>query len=278
MTKDLEKSVFAKDYQTEMTNIAIDALNLLYVGFTRAEEVLFAGGVIDNDKSISSFINNCLSNTHAYSSLAGLAEYYQKEHSSFIMGNIPPKPPVAEDCSNRIQLTSFTAESLRDKTKFALHTELYLDHQSPESTNKREFGNMMHRILEQMDRPENLPLVIAQFSHENNLAAEESRSFQLKLERFFNKKEVADCFGDATSILNEPEILTGDGHIIRPDKIIFHNKHLTVIDYKFGEEHHEAYQRQVKQYMQVLQTLCKPEKISGYIWYIDKEKTEMVRL
>ena len=61
----------------------------------------------------------------------------------------------------------------------------------------------------------------------------------------------------------------------RPDRIVMKDKHITVIDYKFGDEH-DNYKGQVKNYMRLLKKLYPGYKIEGYLWYMKYGRTEEV--
>ena len=49
------------------------------------------------------------------------------------------------------------------------------------------------------------------------------------------------------------------------------NNGIDIIDYKFGEEHKSQYEKQVKNYMNLLENMGY-NNIRGFIWYIEKNK------
>ena len=58
----------------------------------------------------------------------------------------------------------------------------------------------------------------------------------------------------------------------RPDRVVWTSQGtIDVIDYKFGEEHKEQYQKQVKNYMNLL-TDMGYQAVRGFLWYVEKGK------
>lgn len=88
------------------------------------------------------------------------------------------------------------------------------------------------------------------------------------LKRFF------DCPG--CQVLTEQEIVTKKGDTKRLDRLIVADKEVIVIDYKSGREPEGKYQKQVKEYMDLIASLYPNRKVKGYLVYLDSMEVEEV--
>ena len=63
--------------------------------------------------------------------------------------------------------------------------------------------------------------------------------------------------------------------IRRPDRVMMKDGEVVVVDFKFGKPN-SKYNKQVVDYMQLLSKMGY-ENISGYLWYVEEERIELVR-
>jgi len=82
---------------------------------------------------------------------------------------------------------------------------------------------------------------------------------------------VSQWFAPGLQVKTEAKILLPDGSIARPDRIVFDNEQVQVIDYKFGELESEKYRHQVLRYMDCLRMMGFT-KVKGYLWYVTLNK------
>ena len=75
-------------------------------------------------------------------------------------------------------------------------------------------------------------------------------------------------FDGTYRVLNEASIVTGDGEIYRPDRVLLapDGSRVIVIDYKFGAPH-ATYHRQVRDYVSLMQQMGYPS-VEGWLWYV----------
>ena len=72
------------------------------------------------------------------------------------------------------------------------------------------------------------------------------------VEKILNKSEIKDFFDRKNTVFNEREIYLSDNEVIRPDKIIFHDKRsVSILDYKTGLKKGEDVS-QIKKYISSL--------------------------
>ena len=74
--------------------------------------------------------------------------------------------------------------------------------------------------------------------------------------------------------MNETEILFGKGQSLRPDRIMIDaNRHVVIVDYKFGEKKEAFYRRQMEEYSALIRAMGY-QKVTGYLWYITLHEIE----
>lgn len=86
---------------------------------------------------------------------------------------------------------------------------------------------------------------------------------------------VKHWFTVGIQVKTEAEILLPDGSVVRPDRIVFDNSGVQVIDYKFGEWKSEEYHRQIRCYMEHLRNMDCPS-VKGFLWYVTLNEVEEV--
>ena len=80
---------------------------------------------------------------------------------------------------------------------------------------------------------------------------------------------------DPEAILNEVEIVSADGFVHRPDRVVVQDGAATVIDYKFGVEK-KGYAAQVRRYMNLLLALGYAP-VSGFLWYVEQDEVQQIK-
>jgi CRISPR/Cas system-associated exonuclease Cas4 (RecB family) len=63
-----------------------------------------------------------------------------------------------------------------------------------------------------------------------------------------------EYFQEGRAILNERDIISENGLLLRPDRMIFENKEVTVIDYKTGKRE-ISHREQIELYGRVLESM-----------------------
>jgi predicted RecB family nuclease len=61
----------------------------------------------------------------------------------------------------------------------------------------------------------------------------------------------------------------------RPDRIMSSKNETVIVDYKFGYMKKDSHKTQVKNYMQLLDTMKYPD-VKGYVWYVDLDSIEEI--
>ena len=139
---------------------------------------------------------------------------------------------------------------------------------------------MLHNVFSTIRTSADIDQALLQLQQDGVLYDDEiTREKVTKLLR--NRLEdnrVNDWFSDRWRLFNECTILQmADGKVQerRPDRVMTDGKETHVVDFKFGRPKPE-YQEQVREYMQLLQSMGLPN-VKGWLWYVYNNKVEEVR-
>jgi ATP-dependent exoDNAse (exonuclease V) beta subunit len=268
----LAKSDFNSTYAEEAVMAYLDSLNMIYVALTRAEEV-FWGVVpykqeIKNMNYLEAHLQLLLSSTADTMGDLSLSDYFDAEHRVFELGEWPDYPQVRSKEGKVTQLRwgyqNWT--NLLQVKKYAVD----FSPEGIEQRKKRDFGLLVHEILEKAESLAEARLQLKNLYFEGRITEEVSVLVERQMEKLFHQSQFASWFDPEDTLLTEQGILLPGGKQKRPDKIIFRENEAIVVDFKTGEEY-SKYEKQVREYMALVQALSrKPTK--GYICYLESGK------
>lgn len=256
----LANSLFHKFYEDELEQSYVDNLNLLYVGFTRAEEQLYIftskkteqdpkkAEKKDPDKlpnRIWELIDKVLKIDHEWNSLLrdgnhDILEFgqFSKPLRTTINGHLPMAP-----------LQQWTAVSWHQRMGVAVSRKK-LFRSDPEKADT-VFGLLFHELAQQITAPVPLQDLLSRELAGRNVTRNDHDRLLKDLINFVKTGEEQGWFSEEKETLIETELLLPDGAVLRPDRLIIDGKRATVIDYKTGspDPKHEV---QVRAYGAVL--------------------------
>lgn len=308
----MQHSAFASEYEEEHLQMRVDALNMMYVAFTRAEKNLFVWGKTKYELTDTSRIHDLV-----YAALPLYLNGVETEHetvelsrskkldvvSSYTYGTPVVPVPQAADMPvlpfdtplNRLipkaemrSVSMFTAPlplSFRQSnrsTEFVTQTGEEV--QSSADGNRNFYinqGKLLHFIFSTIRTADDIENTLNQFEQEGLIAGTaQRRRLSGWVERGLQRPQVADWFSGNYRLYNECSILspdprTGECIVRRPDRVMMSDTDLIVVDFKFGTPKDE-YHTQVREYMQLLARMCPDHHVSGYLWYVYINKIEEV--
>jgi ATP-dependent exoDNAse (exonuclease V) beta subunit len=136
---------------------------------------------------------------------------------------------------------------------------------------KRKHGILMHDILSHIQTATDTRKAIMDKEMAGEINSRESAELTVQLEQLLDLPEVKKWFDGSMQVMNEMEILHGNGKSYRPDRIMIDRDQAIVVDYKFGESENSHDQQQVKKYISLIQKLGYMH-VTGYLWYIELNK------
>lgn len=137
----------------------------------------------------------------------------------------------------------------------------------------RERGIFLHNVMSRVRTPDDLKLALDRVAYRARLEAKEKEEALEILSKAIVDDRVSLWFNNYEKVLLEQSIsLKNAEGTYRPDRVVWTSQGtIDVIDYKFGEEHKEQYQKQVKNYMNLL-TDMGYQAVRGFLWYVEKGK------
>jgi ATP-dependent helicase/nuclease subunit A len=273
----LGQSVFAADYYDELMHQFIDNLNVAYVAFTRSVNELHC--VLPKPEknpespekinSLGSLLYYVFNNDFEEENIH-LSKCFNSDDLKFESG----KPTTAVKTTGNFPMNKKTMiiPSVSSSSKLQIkHQSLdfYLDNQQL-TDSRLNYGLIMHEILQNIRYKKDEETAIESMVNEGRISRPESEIITQKFNDFWSIPLVADWFSEDKKVLNEASILTPNGDIYRPDRVVLSGEKAIVIDYKFGDAEMEKYHRQVKQYMELISGMG--YQVKGYLCYVSLEK------
>jgi ATP-dependent helicase/nuclease subunit A len=269
---DMAKSIFADDYFNEKMQVFVDNLNLLYVGFTRAEDELYVSSPLLADqggnkpvKTVGGLLYQILAaETGSDPVYAGS---WNEGETTFSAGKKKTVGSAAISVlENEIRIGHYQVNRWKDKLRLRLYGNVYFARDR--GIGKRiDRGRLMHEIFEKIISAEDVGKAVLQKYHEGKITMKETGELTGGITRIIGHEKVSHWFDGSWKVRNESGILLKNGKTRRPDRVMEKEGEMVVLDYKFGMLEQESYTRQVMQYMKELQVMGY-KRIKGFVWYV----------
>jgi ATP-dependent exoDNAse (exonuclease V) beta subunit len=263
--KELKYSHFAQEYLTEIMHQYIDNLNIAYVAFTRAKETLsvFANISKHENKKIATvadllfyfLLDKQLLTSHTE------GEFFYQLGEIAITENENEK--LKKRTETNLEFTTLKWNPLRDRMDFHLDSADYInDNKTSDILN---YGKIMHRIFEKIITINDIDKALNELKHNGIISTSEQPILKNFILEKINNPVTKDWFNGKYKIKTEAQIIAQNNK--RPDRVMFNNDEVIVIDYKFGSLKLPEHQKQIKDYIKLLKTM-KYKNIKGYLWYM----------
>ncbi len=281
VVKDLDQTEYREEYIKEKESSFLEALNLLYVAFTRS---IYSLSVITEEakfkqpseiNTIAELINFVAPSLYVDKKIDFDSFYkiepYELEHKEVEEAKKKElsKIQYQEELfySDNLSQVSFSREkSISDMDHFLLSSEKL----SPQLK-----GKILHYAMEMILYAEDIPTIVRKMLAKDIIDPSEENFLIDKLSSIINLPQLAPFFeySDDKVVLNEYEISYNDGEdqqILRPDRLVIENNEVTIIEYKTGATNLELHKAQVILYRKALQEAGYQVK-KGLVVYIENE-------
>jgi ATP-dependent helicase/nuclease subunit A len=276
--KNLLNTVFAELYSQEVKLAYMDTLNMLYVAFTRAEDMLwgFADYSVTKDgvvqtRSTGGVLRNLLAQMGNSNQLEGLC--WNEEGESFVWGSLEG---ISHDSLGYVIPPALLRWEFRDWNELLKPKEYAWDF-SPrgvDDRSQRRIGVLVHEILEHSNRLEDALSLVQEYAFEGRFSSEVQREVEQQLRELFALPQLQNWFGADYQSLAEQGILIPKGGQKRPDRIFINANEVLVVDFKTGARKSQ-HQEQVRSYMDLVATIVQ-KPVKGYVCYL--EPTEIIEV
>jgi hypothetical protein len=276
-SKKMQHTLFYSSYYEERMKGYMDNLNLLYVAFTRARDVLYLG-VPDRDEDKLQHVGDLIRSILPLAPPKGPAleplEVY-RNGSILSIGELPDYT-VPGETPDPWQFTSYPVTYREKRLKVRSRSDEYFLDEEGRFQSNRMYGNVMHMIFSRIETRWDIDQVISSFHQQGVLPGSEIDHVRMQIEKMIAQPEISAWFTDTSwSIYNERSIMCGGGRVLRPDRVMIKGDHAIVIDFKFGELEKPHYLEQVAAYMRQMRNMGF-ERVEGYLWYANLGRTVQI--
>lgn len=274
--RDNKRTLFDKEFKKIARSNIMDSLNKTYVACTRAQYELII--YTENNKELglqlSQFLETCRNNN-------GIAptptencdpDVVYELGKPMLRSDIPAlnsdDNALPDNVESRI-MPPYSVVSDVDRWKLT-SPDIIIDVRGT----TRWVGEMLHKVMERVRTPKNLKKAFGRTLHRGMITEEEHDEYLALLSKRLADPRVADWFANDNRLMLERSVTIGGNGQKRPDRVVMKpNGEIIIVDYKFGDrsdDNDTKYKRQVAGYKRaVCDALgCRPDCVSGYVWYI----------
>ena len=240
-SRDLETYSLASKttYEEERNLSELDDINVLYVAMTRAVEGLYVFTNLTNATSYGTFFKDYLSEETTWNAA----------DMSFEIGNLNVTNATTSKKSG--QIIPYIYRDMAQSSNLAITKEIGQDDDTIQS---KRWGITIHEIMSNIHSREDVDLAIERAIVEDPLATKDKMLLKNSVNGIVTHPKLKSYFDQNSDAHNEKELITNDGHILRPDRLVFHSDGVIVLDYKTGHEVPE-HRIQIDGYAKVLEEM-----------------------
>jgi ATP-dependent exoDNAse (exonuclease V) beta subunit len=243
--KELLETPYAYLYEEEKNKSLLDNLNVLYVALTRAEERIYA------------FTGKPGKSTSNLSTLTDMFAHYFQETGLWKEGQtiytagepVPHREVYKQMQVVNYKLNTFNSNQWRDQIKMRAAAPSIWNTQMTEV--KKDYGVMVHTALSKIRTADDTTAALNSMIQEGLITDEEREKLQATIARIIALPQLAPHFEKGKLVKNESEIITDQGALFRPDRVVISDKRAVIIDYKTGGEK-STHKKQILEYGDLL--------------------------
>jgi len=265
---DLLKTEYASLYEEEEASSFLDMLNLLYVGTTRAEDMLYVLStevkrMPEKNNSIAVLLINFLS-------IKGL----WKGNERYGFGDRDTRKPEKKTGQNEktvyhSELSGNISRELRQIT-IKRNSRLLWNEIKPE---KDDHSNLFHEMLKQITYVSDIDKILLQALNQGLLSSSEMATMKNDIMDLLTAGNVEKYFMPPYQVMNERALMNAlDLNI--PDRVVTHGEETVVMDYKTGNKRNEDV-AQIKLYINQLKRFGFKD-VKGFLINTGNKKTEQI--
>lgn len=284
-SKMLLNTVFQKDYFDEKLYSNIDALNMLYVAFTRAKNELYAfanykaknkGDIKDVGQLLYEVVNiNTAEHNEDCGDLLNLKPYFNVNETSFLLDKNfknEEKNKLSKSGTNILNFEEsreYPNNKWFGKVQIRYNSEDFFIESIEAIEEKVNYGTLMHRIFAEIHTEKDISSSLQKMYFDGFITKEEQNELEIKITEVVKRETVKEWFSEKYEVKNEEALITIAGDIKIPDRVIIGKEEVIVIDFKFGKLH-EKYKEQIQEYKKLINEVYKlPTK--AFLFYVEED-------
>ena len=253
-------------YEKESEKTELDRINLIYVAFTRAVEALFImSSTKDNGKTPD--LNHFSKTMNQY--INWEKNFTDNSANRIEIGTLKKLDKNNPGKKNYISIKEKYGNAKKLPVAIAPAEEIYWNLTDNSSNSTK--GKLFHNILSEIKTKNDIEKTLNTFVNKGIIDQQEQQHIKHKINEIINHPLLEKYFSEKATIKTEMEIITKEGEIIRPDRIVYLKNKIVIIDYKTGNEQ-QKHIIQVKNYMEKIKNLYNTD-IEGVLIYLGDKIT-----
>lgn len=256
LSKKSAQSGFEKELLEEEQEQKLDNLNLLYVAFTRAVDRLHVICTASENQKKQS----------VYEWVESYASQFMQQGNNGTYTSGSPAPKKEQHQSQALQPFYLEPLTFHGPNKH-IHIKASYKLNNPETEQAREQGLLLHYLLSQLNTLPDLERTLSDAVMEGLITEQQKPELGKTLQKIVMHPELQQYFEPGISSRLEAELITAEGELFRPDRIVFKPEQTVIIDYKTGKENIQKHSAQLLQYELALRSMGETniKKILVYI-------------
>ncbi len=227
--KEMEATAFKSNFTDERQKSMLDLVNVLYVSLTRAEERLYilSGNPARNQEEINSlpgFFKLFLQQEGAWAD--ELAEYAFGDKTVHV-------PKIMRQDTPMVVQQEVISTDWRQKNEIRTRAPRNWDVEDP--VQQSQWGEKIHAMLSWVKTGRDIPFALDKAALKGLILNSERENIEKLLWSVISDPMLTRLFSDQVKVRTEAEILLPGGTFYRPDRVVFDDDRVTILDYKSGK-------------------------------------------
>ena len=258
------KDTWAHDqYMMERSTQLLDELNVYYVSLTRAEEHLHV--ILESAKEPSRGSDPNIGHYFAQH----LQDGFEKDIYEEVVEMGHPVKEVEIQESEVAPVFLDKLEYLDPEGRLKVSVDNPFLRSESDTLTPRALGEEIHRMLSLVNEESDVAALSTLATPWQRMSEEEWGTLIQSVQDILADPQVKGWFNHFEEAHNERELLTADGAVMRPDRMVLKDGVWNVIDYKTGAQE-EKHISQVEQYVEQLKSMTS-QQVEGYLLYTDSK-------
>ena len=253
LNKDLENYNEASNniYNEHQAELELDSINLLYVVLTRAIEQLYV--ILEYDVNKKSKTEKPKNYSDLFINYLKSTNHWEDDTFTYCFGNPIKTSEEKTTIHNTIYQNEFISTAKEEHNLNIVTSSGYLWDTLQEKAIEK--GNLIHNIMSEIKTTEDVEHVLEGFINSGKINALQHDELKITVNDIVNHSQLKLYFNSEHTIYNEQDIITKEGHLLRPDRIVINSKNeAVIIDYKTGLTN-SKHQEQLYDYQLVLEEM-----------------------
>lgn len=267
----MEKTVFGRQAREKTREAVLDALNVLYVAFTRAVDELIVTVANKGDRSMGKGEGSDVFGTWNSGQIAGaglkrlgVCNGEESTWGSATHGRYEDKRRrKLTDAVGRVEFPDY-----RVGNRHTMWDSVEVE-EGADGEIKRMEGTNMHKLMAMVGSKEDVGKAVTRGVRMGIVGRDERSEVERKLREPIAMVAGYGWFEGFARLMNERAIVAEGNDVYRPDRVVVKGDgSVDVVDYKFGDEKRTSHLRQVKNYVSLLRKAGYVD-VRGYVWYVN---------